>query len=260
MNYLDAVLLGIIEGITEFLPVSSTGHLILAGSILNIPSTEFLKSFEIIIQLGAILAVLFLYGKVLLKNFELIKKVMVAFIPTAIIGLSFYKIIKTYLLGNNMVVILSLFIGGIIILIFDKWERKNPIEVNSLEKVLNISYKQAFWVGVFQAISVIPGVSRSAATIIGGRMLGVSRIQIVEFSFLLAIPTMAAASGLDILKNYEIILSGNVGMLIVGFVTSFIVAIFAIKTFLEFVKKHSFVVFGWYRIVLSIIITLYFLS
>ena len=185
---------------------------------------------------------------------------MVAFIPTAIIGLSFYKIIKTYLLGNNMVVILSLFIGGIIILIFDKWERKNPIEVNSLEKVLNISYKQAFWVGVFQAISVIPGVSRSAATIIGGRMLGVSRIQIVEFSFLLAIPTMAAASGLDILKNYEIILSGNVGMLIVGFVTSFIVAIFAIKTFLEFVKKHSFVVFGWYRIVLSIIITLYFLS
>lgn len=252
MGYFDALILGIIEGITEFLPISSTGHLILVSSALNISSDEFLKSFEIIIQLGAILAVLVLYGKTLIKNFELVKKVLVAFLPTAIIGLLFYKIIKTYLLGNNLVVILSLFIGGVVILIFDRWERteahteaKPPYEL--------ISYKQAFWVGVFQAVSVIPGISRSAATIIGGRLFGISRIQIVEFSFLLAIPTMAAASGLDILKNYEVILEGNLGILVLGFIVSFIVALFAIKFFLAYVKKHSFAVFGWYRIIISVI-------
>ena len=260
MHFFDAVILGVIEGVTEFLPISSTGHMILASAVLHLEQTDFLKSFEIIIQLGAILAVVVLYAKTFLKNFDLLKKIFVAFVPTAVIGLVFYKIVKVYLLGNNAIVIASLFFGGLIILWFSEWEKKNNalLEKGTITNSSILSYKQAALIGVFQSIAIIPGVSRSAATIIGGRLLGVKRKEIVEFSFLLAVPTMVAAAGLDILKNYHTLIHGNLGLLLTGFIVSFVVALFAIKGFINFVKRYSFEVFGWYRVVIAIV-AVYFL-
>jgi len=247
MDFLQASILGIVEGITEFLPVSSTGHLILTSKVLGLESTEFLKSFEIIIQLGAILAVLFLYWRKLL-DIEIIKKVVVAFVPTAVIGLLFYGIVKQYLLESPMVVLWSLLLGGLALIVFEKWH-KTISQMESKE----ITYKQALGIGFFQSIAIIPGVSRSAATILGGLFLGLNRVQIVEFSFLLAIPTMLAASGLDLIKSHEVFNSQNLPVLAVGFVTSFLVALVAVKYFLRFVQKHDFVPFGVYRIILAII-------
>lgn len=248
MNLIQAVIIGIVEGITEFLPISSTGHMILAGKLLAIPDSEFVKSFEIIIQLGAILAVL-AYRGLALRSWELIKKLIVAFIPTGIIGLAFYSIVKQYLLGNSTVVVWSLLIGGIALIAFEKWHVVKETDVSDLSK---ITYKQAVIIGCFQAFSIIPGVSRSAATIVGGMIMGIKRATIVEFAFLLALPTMAAATGLDVLKNYETILSANMGLLAVGFVTSFISALIAIRWFLAFVQKHTFTPFGWYRIAVAL--------
>lgn len=266
MTILHTVILSIIEGITEFLPISSTGHMILAGHVLGIESTNFTKSFEIIIQLGAILAVVVLYAKTLWKNFDLIKKVLVAFLPTAILGLVFYKIIKTYLLGNSAVTIAALFIGGVIIIWFEN-RHGNRQEKNNTEEVSNgetlnksLTYKQAIYIGLAQSVAMIPGVSRSAATIIGGELLGLSRATIVEFSFILAIPTMAAATVLDLYKNYQLFSSSDFTTLAIGFVVTFIVAIIAVKTFLKYIQNHSFSIFGWYRIGLAIVSTIIFLN
>jgi undecaprenyl-diphosphatase len=255
MTTIHTIILSIIEGITEFLPISSTGHMILAGEVLSIPNTTFTKSFEIIIQLGAIMAVVVLYAKTLLKNFDLIKKTLVAFIPTAIIGLVFYKIIKTYLLGNVWVVISSLFIGGIVLILFERKLAKNTQPDES-----PITYKNAFIIGLAQSVAMIPGVSRSAATIVGGQLLGLSRRQIVEFSFILAIPTMAAATILDLYKNYQLFTSADLNQLALGFAVSFIVALLAIKSFLKYIQKHNLTSFGWYRIVLAIISFIVFIK
>ena len=245
LNFLDAIILGIVEGITEFLPISSTAHLFLASDILKLTQTEFLKSFEIIIQLGAILAVVILYWKELLK-LEIIKKLIVAFIPTGILGLVFYKIIKTYLLGNVSVVLWSLFLGGIFLIIFERWHKEKE---SSFEDISNISYKQCLYIGLFQSIAMIPGVSRSAATIIGGLFLGLKRKTIVEFSFLLAVPTMLAATGLDLAKNYKSFSLSESHLLLAGFIASFVMAIVGIKFFLAYIQKNSFTAFGIYRII-----------
>ncbi len=255
MTTIHTIILSIIEGITEFLPISSTGHMILAGELLGIPSTTFTKSFEIIIQLGAILAVVVLYAKTLLKNSDLIKKTLVAFLPTAILGLIFYKVIKTYLLDNVWVVIASLFIGGIVIIWFEKkLSKQAPLEDSPL------TYKKALIIGLAQSVAMIPGVSRSAATIVGGQLIGLSRRQIVEFSFILAIPTMAAATILDLYKNYHLFTSADFAQLSLGFTVSFIVAILAIKTFLKYIQKNNLTVFGWYRIALAIISLIVFIK
>lgn len=269
MNIFDAFLLGIIEGITEFLPVSSTGHMILASHVLNISTDSFTKSFEIIIQLGAILAVVFMYRQKVFRNFQLMLKVGIAFIPTAFIGLALYSFVKRYLLDNVYVVVGSLFIGGIIIILFEKKYGKDKVVQNGeiannsentdntgKQAVLNensVSIKQALCIGLFQSIAIIPGVSRSAATIIGGQILGLSRTVIVEFSFLLAIPVMLAAASLDLYKHHDSFSSDQFGLLSVGFVTAFFVALIAIKTFLSYIQKHSFAVFGVYRIVLALV-------
>jgi len=248
-----AVVLGIVEGITEFLPISSTAHLILASRALGIQETEFLKSFEIIIQLGAILSVVVLYWKRFL-HLEVLKKLVVAVIPTGVIGLTVYKAIKGYLLGNVAVVLVTLLVGGIALIVFERFQQRDDRDVDFTE----ISYRKAFLIGLFQAIAVIPGVSRSAATIVGGSLLGVSKRTIVEFSFMLAVPTMLAASGLELLKNRSA-LDGNLTILAIGFVVSFITAILAIKSFLGYIKKRDFSAFGWYRIVLAIVFYLVFL-
>ncbi len=245
MSLLHAIILGIVEGITEFLPVSSTAHLILASKLLALDS-EFVKSFEIIIQFGAILSVVVLYWN-RFWNWEVLKKLVVAVIPTGVIGLTVYKAVKSYLLGNVTVVLLALLIGGIALIVFERVRTSVDTEVDFTE----ITYRRAFLIGLFQAIAVIPGVSRSAATIVGGSLIGVSKRTIVEFTFMLAVPTMLAATGLELVKSRDA-LAGNYGILAVGFVVSFITAIIAIKSFLGYIKKRSFAAFGWYRIALAV--------
>lgn len=250
MSIFDAIILGIVEGITEFLPISSTGHLMLAGKLLGLPQTEFLKTFDISIQLGAILAVIVLYGRSLLLNIEIIKRVAAAFIPTAVIGLVLYKFIKEVLLDSYEVVLWSLLIGGVIIIVFDLFHREHP---EAKSEITAISLKTAALIGLFQSLAVVPGVSRAAATIIGGLLLGINRKTIVEFSFLLAVPTMLAATGLDLLKNADAFSPSMFGVLGIGFVTSFVVALASIKFLLHFIKNHNFIPFGIYRILAAVL-------
>lgn len=252
MSLLHALILGLVEGITEFLPVSSTAHLILAGHALRLTDSEFLKSFEIIIQLGAILSVVVLYWNKF-WHWEVLKKLVVAVIPTGIIGLTVYKALKAYLLGNVTVVLVTLVVGGIALIIFERFPKRDVEEIDFSE----ITYGKALLIGLFQAIAIIPGVSRSAATIVGGSLIGISKRTIVEFSFMLAVPTMLAASALELVKGRSA-LAGHYTPLAVGFVVSFITAIIAIKSFLGYIKKHDFAAFGWYRIVLALVYFLVF--
>lgn len=250
VNILNVIILSIVEGVTEFLPISSTGHLELASKILNIPQTGFVKTFEIVIQLGAILAVLILYFVRILKSVNLWKRVIVAFIPTSIIGLIFYKIIKNILLGNLLIDVISLFIGGILIIILEKYFAKKP---PTIEKVENLSLTKTSLIGVAQSVSVIPGVSRAAATIFGGMGLGLTRVEATEFSFILAIPTMVAASGLDLYKTRFSFTSQEYLLIAIGFIGAFISAAITVKWLINFVSKHSFIGFGIYRIILALI-------
>ncbi len=245
MTLVQAFLLGVVEGVTEFLPISSTGHLIVAGQLLSIPSTDFYKSFEIVIQLGAILSVVALYWRSLLE-IEVLKRVLIGFIPTGLIGLALYSVVKTYLLGDTSVVLWALFLGGVVLIVFELSKAEG---FQAELPVTSITYKQSVIIGLFQAIAIIPGVSRSAATILGGLLLGIPRRTIVEFSFLLAVPTMVAATGLDAVQSFSAFTLANFGALAVGFVTSFVVALFSIKFLLRFVRTHSFTPFGIYRIV-----------
>jgi len=249
MDIVHTLILSVVEGITEFLPISSTGHLLLIGELLKIPTTEFQKSFDIIIQLGAILSVVVLYWKTLFE-IKTIKKLIVAFIPTGIIGLTFYHIVKTYLLGNHFVVLGSLFLGGIFLIIFELWHKESPDATSDISAV---TYKQAALIGVFQSLAIIPGLSRSASTIVGGLILGINRITIVEFSFLLAVPTMLAASGLDLVKNASLFSMSQFNTLAIGFVVSFLVALLSIKFLLGYIRKHTFIPFGVYRIMVALL-------
>lgn len=251
MSIVAALILGVIEGVTEFLPVSSTGHLILASSLLGVPSSEFAKTFEILIQLGAILAVVCLYWRKLLIDREMFKRVAVAFIPTAVIGLAVHGLAKKYLLGNSYVVVVALMVGGMALIIFEWWQSKRMDEVKVVGT--QIPYKTAAYIGIFQALAIIPGVSRSAATIVGGMLFGMSRSAIVEFSFLLAVPTMVAASGLDLLKTNLAFTGQEWAALVVGFVTAFVVAFVVVKVFVRFIQTHTFTGFGLYRIALAVI-------
>ncbi|OGH84382.1 MAG: undecaprenyl-diphosphatase UppP [Candidatus Magasanikbacteria bacterium RIFOXYA2_FULL_44_8] len=250
MSILHAIILGIIEGLTEFLPISSTGHMILASSVLKIPTTEFLKTFEISIQLGAILAVVVLYGKTVLVNWVIMKKILAAFIPTAIVGAIFYKIIKQYLLSSEPVVLWALLIGGVALIVFELLHHEKEAAVGEVQA---ISYRQAVAIGLFQSLAVVPGVSRAAATIVGGLVVGLKRRTIVEFSFMLAVPTMLAATALDLLKSKSVIVAADWLPLVIGFVVAFVVALAVIKWLIGFVKNHSFVGFGVYRIIIALL-------
>lgn len=253
MNILHAVILGIVEGITEFLPISSTGHLILTSYLLKLAESDFLKTFEIFIQLGAILAVVILYWKRILTNFGLMKKIFVAFLPTAIVGLTIYKFIKDYLLGSTQIVLWALFAGGVLIWAFEKWHAQDTEKAKPKSNLENMTYKQAVGIGLAQSVSVIPGVSRAAATIMGGLFAGMDRKSIVEFSFMLAIPTMAAASGLDLLKSGSDFTRQEWMILAVGFIVSFITAVLAVKWLVKFIQNHDFTGFGIYRIALAVL-------
>ncbi|MFA7309021.1 MAG: undecaprenyl-diphosphate phosphatase [Patescibacteria group bacterium] len=252
MNIIHAIILGVVEGITEFLPVSSTGHLILSSKLLGLTQDDFMKTFEIAIQSGAILAVIALYWKKFF-NSNLLKKTAVAFIPTAVIGFALYKIIKNVFLSSDLIVLVALFTGGLVLILIEMWLSKRSEEgKEEVTDMANLSYKQAAIIGTAQALAVIPGVSRSAASIIGGRVIGLSRSLATEFSFFLAVPTILFATLYD-LKNGIGSISYDQGVILgIGLLISFITAIFVIKLFLSYIRKHDFTVFGVYRIVVSV--------
>lgn len=250
MDYIQALILALVEGITEFLPVSSTGHLILTSKLLNIPQTDFVKSFEIIIQLGAILSIVTIYWKTITTSIKVWQRIIISFIPTATLGLVFYSFIKQFLIGNVYVTLFALFFGGILLIILEKVYKEQIYHLDNIEK---LSLKKAFAIGVIQSFSMIPGVSRAAATIFGGLFVGLKRKTAVEFSFLLAIPTMAAATVLDLKESNFSFSPYEWSLLAVGFAGAFITAYFTVKFFLKYIQNHSFVVFGIYRIVLSIL-------
>lgn len=255
MSISDAFLLGIVEGITEFLPISSTGHLILASDLLSLPESDFLKTFQIVIQLGAIGAITALYWKKILFDREVMKRVGVALLPALGVGFLFYNSIRA-LFESSLTVVGALFIGGIILILFEIWNERRARERVGLEQ---LSYGTALGIGFFQALSVIPGVSRAGATILGGLMFGLKRGAVVEFSFLLAVPTMLAATTLDLWKHKHLFSSTELLPLLVGFFTAFGVAVFAVKFLLRYVETHTFIVFGIYRILLATIFFFFFL-
>jgi len=253
MSILQAIIIAIVEGLTEFLPVSSTGHMIITGSLLGIPESDFKELFLISIQLGAIVSVVVLYWKRFFNFKEPLfyVKLLVAFIPAVIAGLLFKHAIEG-LLKNDTVVAISLLVGGIVLLFVDRWF-KRPV----VDKTEQISYKQAFITGIWQCVAMIPGVSRSAATIIGGMQQKFTRRLAAEFSFFLAVPTMFAATAKDLYDYYKkgnVITKDQAQLLAIGNVVAFIVALLAIRFFITYLQKHGFRIFGIYRIVAGVVL------
>jgi undecaprenyl-diphosphatase len=256
MTYFEALIIAIIEGLTEFLPISSTGHMMIATAVLGIKATPFVKLFTIAIQLGAILSVVVLYFKRFFRSFDFYAKLVVAFIPAAIFGLLLGDYIDAAL-ENLMGVAVALFIGGIILLFVDKWFKNNNQDAEK-----DITYPKALKIGLLQCLAMWPGMSRSACTIIGGMTQGLTRKNAAEFSFFLAVPTMFAATAKKLLDFYKdgITLNGQeINILIFGNVIAFVVALLAIKSFIGFLNKYGFKGFGWYRIIVGGILIVLFL-
>lgn len=251
MTIAEAIVLALIEGLTEFLPVSSTGHMIIASKFMGIASDEFTKLFTVAIQFGAILSVVVLYFKKFFQGFGFYAKLFVAFIPTGIIGLLLKDTVDG-LLENVTVVAVSLLVGGIVLLFVDKWFAKNETSGTT-----EVTYKTGFLIGLIQSIAMVPGVSRSAATIIGGLSQKLTRKAAAEFSFFLAVPTMFAATVKSMWDSKEMLMASDGSawtLLIVGNVVAFGVAYLAIKTFIGFLTKNGFRLFGYYRIVVGIVL------
>jgi undecaprenyl-diphosphatase len=261
MSTLQAIILGIIEGITEFLPISSTGHMILASSLMGIAADPFTKLFTIAIQLGAILSVVILYYKRFFQTVNFYLKLFVAFIPAAIFGKLLSKHIDR-LLENPVGVAMALLIGGIVLLFVDKWFKDERHETEEHHR--QPTYMEALKIGFFQVLALFPGVSRSAATIVGGLSQKLTRRAAAEFSFFLAVPTMFAATAYKLYEfhkdGYQF-QQGQLTTLIIGNVIAFVVAMLAIRFFINYLSKHGFRIFGWYRIIIGVIILLlYFMG
>jgi undecaprenyl-diphosphatase len=250
LDIFQAIIIGIIEGFTEFLPISSTGHMIVASKFLGIEESALMKAYEVIIQFSAILAVMLIYReKITFKKIDLWMKLLLAFLPLAIVGFIFKDVIKS--LFTVQTVAWMFIVGGIIFLIVEYFYKEKDSHTQDVE---DVSYKQALWVGFAQIFSLIPGTSRAGATIVGGLLTGLDRKTSSDFSFLLAIPVMAAVSGYDLLKHYKDFTDANVGAFIVGFVVAFVVAYITVKLFLVFIQKFTFVPFGIYRIIFGIVL------
>jgi undecaprenyl-diphosphatase len=250
LSIIESIILGIIEGFTEFLPISSTGHLIVASDLLGIEQTAMTSAFEIIIQFSAILAVIFNYkDKFTLEKLELWKKIVLAFLPIGVVGFIFAKSIKA--MFSPTIVAFAFIVGGIVFLVVEKYYKKEEHLIDDVEQV---SYKQAFYIGLAQVAALIPGASRAGASIIGAMLVGLNRKASAEFSFLLALPVMCATTGYDLVKHYDEFVGANLVVLLVGFVTSFVVAYLTMKLFIEFLSRFTFVAFGVYRILLGLLI------
>jgi len=252
MTLYEATILGIVEGITEFLPVSSTAHIALTSHLLDVPQDDFMSAFNIIIQIAPILSIMIIYSNTIFQSLDIWKKLIASFIPTGIIGLLFHHQIEAMFSSNSIV--LWMIATGIFFLIVEFLYTKRGHNTAELE---DISYKQAVSIGFIQALSLIPGVSRSGSTILGGMLLGLKRETSMSFSFLLAIPTMTAASGYTLVKEYDTLSSDGMGMIAVGFVVSFIVGWAAVKSFLAIVGKYNFTPFGIYLIASGILFGLF---
>lgn len=247
---IQAIIIGIIEGFTEFLPISSTGHMIVASQFLGVAESDLNKAYEVIIQFAAILAVMLIYReKITFKKVNLWIRLFVAFLPLAIVGFIFKDSIKS--LFNVQTVAWMFIVGGIVFLVVEYFYTEKQSHVKDVE---NVSMKQALWVGFAQIFSLVPGTSRAGATIIGGLLAGLDRKTSAEFSFLLAIPVMAAVSGYDLLKHYHEFANANWGAFLLGFVVAFVVAYATIKLFLAFLQRFTFVAFGIYRIIFGVIL------
>jgi undecaprenyl-diphosphatase len=250
LDIFQAIIIGVIEGFTEFLPISSTGHMIVASEFMGLSQDALTTAYEVIIQFAAILAVMLIYKeKITFKKVDLWVKLFVAFLPLAIVGFIFKDHIKA--LFNVETVAWMFIIGGIVFLVVEYFYEEKEHHVSEVE---DVSMMQAFWVGIAQIFSLIPGTSRAGATIIGGLLTGLDRKTSMEFSFLLAIPVMAAVSGYDLLKHYKEFADANWVAFGVGFVTAFIVAYITIKLFLAFIQRFTFVAFGVYRIIFGVIL------
>ena len=247
MTYLEILFLSFIEGMTEFIPVSSTGHLILSGALLKLQPTEFSKAFDVIIQFGAILAVIFLYREKLKWDAKFYRSVLLAFLPTAVLGFLLKSQIDL-LLESTSVVAVSLILGGFFLIGIDAWFKNRPHR--------ELNDKSSLMIGIIQSIAMVPGISRSAATIIGGQFFGMSREKAAEFSFILAIPTLGAATAYKLWKIRHIIDSSQSLNLLLGVFLSFVFAVFAIKFFISVVNRFGFKYFGYYRIVLGTVVLL----
>jgi undecaprenyl-diphosphatase len=250
LDIFQAIIIGIIEGFTEFLPISSTGHMIVVSKFMGIEESALMKAYHVIIQFAAIMAVMLIYReKITFKKIDLWMKLLVAFLPLAIVGFIFKDVIKT--LFNVETVAWMFIIGGVVFLVVEYFYTEKEHHIKDVEKV---SYTQALWVGIAQIFSLVPGTSRAGATIIGGLLSGLDRKTSTEFSFLLAIPVMAAVTGYDLLKHHQDFADANWGAFIVGFITAFVVAYVTIKLFLIFIERFTFVAFGVYRIIFGIIL------
>ena len=251
MNTLQAIILAIVEGITEFLPISSTGHMVITTALMGIKPDDFVKLFTVAIQFGAILSVVVLYWKRFFQSFDFYIKLIIAFIPAVIFGLLFKKKIDAAL-ENVMFIAFNLFIGGIILLFVDKWFAKN--EENGIESTEKVDYKKSFFTGCFQVIAMLmPGMSRSASTIVGGLTQGMTRKTASEFAFFLAVPTMAAATLKELWDNKTLLAEHHEywSTLLIGNIVAFIVALLAIRFFVGFLQKNGFKMFGYYRIIVG---------
>ncbi len=250
MDIFQSIILGTIEGFTEFLPVSSTGHMIVASKFLGLPQSSDIKAFEVIIQLAAILAVVVIYKeKFSLKKIELWKRLIVAYLPLAIVGFIFRHQIKA--LFSVQIVAIMFIVGGIVFLIVEKFYKEKEHTITHVE---DVTYKQSLWIGIAQVFALIPGTSRAGSTIIGGLLVGLNRKISAEFSFLLAFPVMLTVSGYDMLKHYKEFSDTNLLTLGIGFLVSFIVAFITIKLFLSFLERFTFVSFGIYRIIFGVLL------
>jgi undecaprenyl-diphosphatase len=249
MTVFQAVIIAIVEGLTEFLPVSSTGHMVIMQAVLGLEPTEFTKTYMVNIQFGAILSVVVLYWRRFLRSWDFYWKLLVAFIPAAVIGFLLGDAIDL-MLENVTVVAVALLVGGVLLLFTDRWFKPKGVE--------QVSWSRAFGIGLFQCLALVPGVSRSAATIIGGMGLGLTRRHAAEFSFFLAVPTMAAASGYKMLQGWKAdptIFSGDhLWLILLGNAVAFVVALMAIRGFIGFLTRHGFRAFGWYRIALGLVL------
>lgn len=256
MTVFHSIILGIIEGLTEFLPVSSTAHLIITSKIMGLSQSDFQKFFEVFIQSGAILAVIFLYVRYVLQHKQVIKTILFSFIPTAIIGLFLYKIIKDVFFESNTLIIISMFVVGVVFLIVEYFIKQKQLV---LKKTINeMGVGQAIIIGLAQALAVIPGVSRAGIVIAAMMCAGYKREESAKYSFLLAVPTILAATGLDLVKTVQTIsLDVNeIILLTIGFVVSFVSAYLVVKWFVSFLQKKTLIVFGVYRIILAIILAI----
>lgn len=262
MLLINTIIMGLVEGTTEFLPISSTGHLIIVGDILRFLSKEKRDVFEIIIQLGAILAVCWAFKQRLLdtvtnltketKAQHFVRNLLIAFVPAALLGLAFHRVIKEYLFSPFTVAI-ALIVGGFAILLIEKLPLKTPTQ--SVDDITSI---QALQIGFAQALALVPGVSRAGATILGGMVFGLNRKVATEFSFFLAIPIMFAATGFDLLKCWRLLNAEDLMVFAIGFITAFLSALIAVKFLIRFVQTHNFVPFAWYRIVFGVVVLWYF--